>query len=323
MSYWRTIRIEMPSKASRAAKSTPRGITMSGWRPALRPIQDDVRSGWRDAAARTQDLIQNVGWIAGALQQVVANTVGNGLRLNAQPDFEALGISEIEASALARQIERRWRSWAARPYECDIEGRRNFGQLQAAALMNYFAFGEHLAERAQLEMVVGVEDGQRTLHLGGRRRVQRGRGAGEQSGDGLAARQTVAQAAEVAGTAPAQRQARQGPRHVPQSLQFLAQLLAQGSALDEPTDGVQPDLDSGGVQQGASQPGGQQPGAGRGDGAVDGAQQGALAGARQALFDLQAGPRGRIDGHDIGLTKPAIAVAKTLHNHRVCLSRLQ
>jgi hypothetical protein len=63
---------EAPKRSSEFMRGT-RGITMSGWRPALRPIQDDVRSSWKDAAARTVDLMQNVGWIAGALQQAVAN----------------------------------------------------------------------------------------------------------------------------------------------------------------------------------------------------------------------------------------------------------
>lgn len=145
-----------PAKRVPAAAIVPRsefmrgtrGATMSGWRPALRPIEDDVRSAWKDGASRAIDLMQNVGWIAGALSQAVANTVGNGLRLNAMPDHEALGISEIEASKLARTIERRWRSWSSKAYECDIEGRRNFGQMQAAWLLSYFAFGEGLAEIA-------------------------------------------------------------------------------------------------------------------------------------------------------------------------------
>ena len=38
MSYWRTIRIETPSNASRAAKSTPRGITMSALANANAPF---------------------------------------------------------------------------------------------------------------------------------------------------------------------------------------------------------------------------------------------------------------------------------------------
>jgi hypothetical protein len=54
-----------------------RGVVFGGWRPALREAADDVGppGTWR---ARAIDLIQNSGWMAGALDQAVANTVGTG-----------------------------------------------------------------------------------------------------------------------------------------------------------------------------------------------------------------------------------------------------
>ena len=63
-----------------------RGVVFGGWRPALREAAEDVGSSWDLAAARTIDLIQNSGWMAGALDQAVANTVGTGLRLKAMPE---------------------------------------------------------------------------------------------------------------------------------------------------------------------------------------------------------------------------------------------
>jgi len=149
----------MPAGPPRVRSEYMRGsrtMTMAGWTPALRPVQTDIQSAWLPAAGRAMDLIQNVGWISGALHQATVNTVGNGLRLNAQPDHEALGITEEQGAALAQQIERRFRSWASRPYECDIEGRRNFAQMQAAWLMSFFAFGEGLAELPWRERAGGT-----------------------------------------------------------------------------------------------------------------------------------------------------------------------
>lgn len=122
-----------------------RTMTMNGWRPALRHIADDVAGAWPSASARSVDLMQNVAWIAGAIDQAVVNTVGTGLRLNAMPDPEALGVDEREASRLAKKIERRFRTYASNPYECDIEGRRNLGQMGGAWMRSYFAFGEGVA----------------------------------------------------------------------------------------------------------------------------------------------------------------------------------
>jgi lambda family phage portal protein len=123
-----------------------RGVVFGGWRPALREAADDVGSSWDLAAARTIDLIQNSGWMAGAIDQAVANTVGTGLRLKAMPENDLFGMSNAEAEAWAQTVEQRWSLWAEKPYECDIEGRRSFGLLQAAAFRSWFATGEIWAE---------------------------------------------------------------------------------------------------------------------------------------------------------------------------------
>ena len=52
-----------------------RGVVFGGWRPALREAADDVGASRDMAAARTIDLIPNSGWMAGAIDQAVANTV--------------------------------------------------------------------------------------------------------------------------------------------------------------------------------------------------------------------------------------------------------
>jgi hypothetical protein len=93
---------------------------------------DDVGASWDLAAARTIDLIQNSGWMAGALDQAVANSVGTGLRLKAMPENDLFGMSNAEAESWAQTVEQRWSLWAEKPYECDIEGRRSFGLLDEA-----------------------------------------------------------------------------------------------------------------------------------------------------------------------------------------------
>jgi len=123
-----------------------RGVVFGGWRPALREAADDVGSSWDLATARTIDLIQNSGWMAGALDQAVANTVGTGLRLKAMPENDLFGMSNADAEAWAQTVEQRWSLWSEKPYECDIEGRRSFGLLQAAAFRSWFATGEIWAE---------------------------------------------------------------------------------------------------------------------------------------------------------------------------------
>ncbi|UDL95497.1 phage portal protein [Lichenihabitans sp. PAMC28606] len=115
------------------------------WGPALRDARDDVRLAWAPATARTIDAIHNSGWLSGAIDQVVASTVGKGMRLNAKPDYDALGWTAVEASAWAKTVERQWEAWAGSPLECDAAGRMTIAQMTAAGLRSYFATGEIVA----------------------------------------------------------------------------------------------------------------------------------------------------------------------------------
>ena len=63
-----------------------RGVTFAGWRPALREARHEVDEAWELATARATDAIQNSGWLAGMVDQAIANTVGTGLRLKAMPE---------------------------------------------------------------------------------------------------------------------------------------------------------------------------------------------------------------------------------------------
>ena len=89
-----------------------RGVTFAGWKPALRESQDDIGEAWDDAAARVGDLLHNSGWLAGAMEQCVANTVGTGLQLKVLPENETFGMTATEASNWAKTVERRFELWA-------------------------------------------------------------------------------------------------------------------------------------------------------------------------------------------------------------------
>lgn len=119
---------------------------IAGWtQPALRESRHDVRAAWRPVAARAVETIQNSGWMAGAVDQAIADTLGTGLKLNAVPDADALGVSEEEARALARRIERRWRRWSRRPLECDARGKMTVNMMADAMLRSHYAYGEGAA----------------------------------------------------------------------------------------------------------------------------------------------------------------------------------
>lgn len=119
--------------------------SLFGWRPALRDAREDVMSAWVEAAARAIDTLHNSGWISGAIDQAVASTVGVSLRLAAQPDWVSLGWSDEEASRWINLVERRWILWSENPVECHAGGKYTIGQLTAAVLRSWFAYGEAVA----------------------------------------------------------------------------------------------------------------------------------------------------------------------------------
>lgn len=104
--------------------------------------QDEVTRAWDRISALALDFIQNSGRLKGAVDQVLADTVGVELRLNARPNLSALGYDQAETVAWAREVERRWRRWAWNPAECDFRGRLTVPQMVDVALRHQIAYGE-------------------------------------------------------------------------------------------------------------------------------------------------------------------------------------
>lgn len=123
-----------------------RGVVFDRWKVARRDPQTEIANAWDAASSRAFDAIVNSGWLTGAIEQAVANTVGTGLRLKAQPENEMFGMSNDAAQMWARQVENAWNLFASNPMECDITGKQTIGQMQAAAFRSWFATGEILVE---------------------------------------------------------------------------------------------------------------------------------------------------------------------------------
>lgn len=159
------IRADAPVKVpgtSRYASGYMRGgrsVALAAWQPALREAQDDIAAAWEKAAARANDAIINSGWLSGAIEQCVANTVGTGLRLKVQPENELFGMSNKAAQAWAKKVEQRFGLWADNPLECDLRGKQTLGQMQASAFRGWIGTGEMLAANVWRPGRVGCQYG--------------------------------------------------------------------------------------------------------------------------------------------------------------------
>lgn len=136
------VRPSAPSSAYMRGGASP---FFFNWNPALRDQRDEVFSSYTQAAARTIDAIHNSGWIAGAVDQAIASTIGTGLRLAARPDRETLGWTDDQANDWSETVERRWSMFADRPIECDAAGKMSMGQMTDQVLRAYYSHGEALA----------------------------------------------------------------------------------------------------------------------------------------------------------------------------------
>ena len=71
---------------------------------SLRDHREEVRIAWRRAAGLAMDIIQNSGRLRGAVDQVIADTVGVELLLNPMPDLSKLGYDKKETDAFVKLL---------------------------------------------------------------------------------------------------------------------------------------------------------------------------------------------------------------------------
>ncbi len=111
---------------------------------SLRHHRDDVRIAWRRAAGLAMDIIQNSGRLRGAVDQVIADTVGVELILNPVPDLSKLGYDKKETDDFVRLLKTEWKHWAWNQRECDLKGKLIAPQMVDIALRHDVVYGEAL-----------------------------------------------------------------------------------------------------------------------------------------------------------------------------------
>lgn len=108
----------------------------------LREHRDEIRLAWDRSAGLALDLIHNSGRLKGACDQILADTVGNELTCNPQPDLTGLGYSEGERDELISLIKQWWKRYAWNPAECDFRGKLTVPQMADIGVRWWIAYGE-------------------------------------------------------------------------------------------------------------------------------------------------------------------------------------
>ena len=93
---------------------------------------------------RSRDLIRNAPLATGAVNTVVTNVVGTGLRHKARIDRDALKMTEEQADAWEANTDREWLLWSGSP-ECDIARTLRFKDLAELAFRQTLGDGDAFA----------------------------------------------------------------------------------------------------------------------------------------------------------------------------------
>ena len=121
-----------------------RDSDLSSWQPQLGSADADLNNELATLVSRSRDLVRNNGVASGAVQTLVDNVVGTGLRLSALPDYKALGFDKVWADDWSRHVEAHWRSWADST-ACDAANSLTFSGLTAQVFRGCVINGEALA----------------------------------------------------------------------------------------------------------------------------------------------------------------------------------
>jgi lambda family phage portal protein len=111
-------------------------------RAVTRDGSDSVRVAAERASALAWDFIHNSGWIAGAVDQIITDTIGDELKLSARPLLAKLGWSAEEITAWARLVEQEWYLHVWRPQEYSLNGTRTLAEDLDGVIRYYLAGGE-------------------------------------------------------------------------------------------------------------------------------------------------------------------------------------
>ncbi|EED9388542.1 phage portal protein [Salmonella enterica subsp. enterica] len=118
--------------------------SLRGWFSRAGSPDDDIVKNIEVLRERSRDLFMGNPLSTGAIKTIRTNVVGSGLKLNANIDAEFLGLTQQEARAWEKHVEREFRLWADST-NCDASRMCTFGQLQSLVQISALTSGDVFA----------------------------------------------------------------------------------------------------------------------------------------------------------------------------------
>lgn len=114
------------------------------WYASSKSPHEDISRNVKLLRERSRDLYAGGGPLGrGAIDRLVLNAIGSGLKLNVRIDPEVLEMNENYARDWASHVENEFSYWAESK-DCDISRMLNFYELQALAMKSVLLDGECL-----------------------------------------------------------------------------------------------------------------------------------------------------------------------------------
>ena len=125
---------------------------LGNWQPSLATPDAEILGSRDKITARARDMDRNAAWFHGGVDTRADAVIGTKIRLEARPDFEAMGRSAEWAENWAVKTEANFRIWA-NDSRClsDVERHYQFGGLVRMAYMHYVIDGEACAAILDLD----------------------------------------------------------------------------------------------------------------------------------------------------------------------------
>lgn len=105
----------------------------------------DIFRAKKTADARARDQTKNNGYVNGFVETYKDSVIGALFRLNAKPNFQALGADEVWADEFKAYVESRWPLYAEGPENfADVSRRMSVTEMLRMGVSSYMGVGETL-----------------------------------------------------------------------------------------------------------------------------------------------------------------------------------
>lgn len=129
---------------SEAGASTTKRSMRDFDEPSASPARD-IDDNNETLRQRARMLYMGAPIATSAIRTVRTNAVGEGLKPKPRPDRDVLNMTQDEAQAWVKHVQREWALWAEDKRACDATGVNTFYELQQLAMQSWLMSGDVFA----------------------------------------------------------------------------------------------------------------------------------------------------------------------------------